>query len=116
MEFLQLEGCVCDKIVIPLGKVYGSDTYCCTSVFRWISEIRRGNEELQNGGRSEKPDRHETNAAIRPMPQEDPNALLRTIAETLSISPETIRSQMSLIDYTLKTLHWIPGGVIGGLK
>jgi hypothetical protein len=34
--------------------------------------------------------------------------LLGTIAENLSISPETVRTHMSRIGYTLKLLCWIP--------
>jgi hypothetical protein len=54
--------------------------------------------------------------AIRSSLQEDPDALLRAIVETLSISPETIRTHMSRIDYTLKTLRCIPQGATCGLK
>jgi hypothetical protein len=102
--------------MIPLRNVYSSAASCRVSVFRWISEIRRGNGELQNGGRPGKPDQHETDVAIRSILQEKPNALLRTIAEILSISPETIRTHMSRIGYTLKTLRWVPHAVTCGLK
>jgi hypothetical protein len=47
-------------------------------------------------------------ATIRPIRQKDWNTSLRTIAETLSTSPETVRAHISRIDYNLKTLRWIP--------
>jgi hypothetical protein len=43
------------------------------------------------------PCRHEKDAAIRSIRQDDPNASLRTIGENLSISPETVRAQMAKI-------------------
>jgi hypothetical protein len=78
------------------------------SVFRWITEVRRGNREPRNNKRLGRPYRHETDAAIRSIPSEDPNISLRTVAEILSISPATVRTHMSRIDYTLKILRCIP--------
>jgi hypothetical protein len=45
---------------------------------------------------------------IRSILQEDLKASLNTFAETLSLSRETIRTQMLRMGYTLKTLRWIP--------
>jgi hypothetical protein len=53
---------------------------------------------------------------IRLILQEDPNASLRTIAETRSISPETVGTQMSRAGWTLKTLRWIPHELTCELK
>jgi hypothetical protein len=61
-------------------------------VFRWIREVHRGNEELGNEGRAGRPCRHEVDAAIWSILQDEPNVSLRTIAETMAISPETIRT------------------------
>jgi hypothetical protein len=83
---------------------------------RWINEVRNGNEEFRNEGRPGRPYRYETGAAIRSILQEDPNAFLRTIAETLSISPEMVRTHVSRIGYTLKTLRWIPHMLTSELK
>jgi hypothetical protein len=49
---------------------------CVLSRFntRRISEIRRGNEEIRNEGRPGRLYRHETDAVIRPILQENPNA------------------------------------------
>jgi hypothetical protein len=46
IEFLLLEGCEDDNIVLCLQNGYGPDAYYRASVFRWMNEIRRGNEEL----------------------------------------------------------------------
>jgi hypothetical protein len=108
VEFLLLEGCAGEKIVIHLRNLYGSAAYCRVSAFRWISEVRRGNEELRNEGLRVRPHRHKTDPASRPIRQEDLNALLRTIAETLLISLETVRMHMSLISDIVNILHWIP--------
>jgi histone-lysine N-methyltransferase SETMAR len=116
IEFLLLEGCSGDEITIRLKRVYGSAAYCRASVFRWINEVRRGNEELRNEGRPGRPYRYETDAAIRSILREDPNASLRMIAETLSISPETVRAHMSRIGYVLKSLRWIPHALTSELK
>jgi hypothetical protein len=48
IEFLLLEGCAGDEIATRLQNVYGEDADYRASVFRWIQEIRRGNEELRN--------------------------------------------------------------------
>jgi hypothetical protein len=105
IEFLLLKGCEGDDIVLRLQNAYGRDPYCRASVFRWMNEIRRGNEELQNEGRPGRPYRYETDTALRSIPRDDPNASLRTIADTLLISPETVHTHMSRIDYTLKSLR-----------
>jgi hypothetical protein len=81
-----------------------------------MNEIRRGNEELQNEGGLGKPYHYETDAARRSIPRDDPNALLRTIADTLSISPETVRTHMSRIGYTMKSLPWVPHALTSELK
>jgi hypothetical protein len=85
-----------------LQSVYGSAAYCRVSVFKWISKVRRGNEERPGICYQ-----HETDAAIGPILQEDANASLRTITETLTTSSETVRTYMSRIGYTPKTLRWI---------
>jgi hypothetical protein len=105
IEFLRLEGCADREIKIRLRNVYGSDACCRVLVSRSINEVHSGNEELRNEGRPGKPYRYETDVAIRSVLQEDPNASLRTIAETLLISPEMVRRHMSWMGHTLKTLR-----------
>jgi hypothetical protein len=58
-----------------------------------------------------RPYRHETDVAgsIR---QEDPHASLRTIAETLSVSLETVRTHMSAMGSTRVTFRWLPQALI----
>jgi hypothetical protein len=94
--------------VIRLRKVYRSAAYCRASVFRWISEARRGNKEIRNERDPGRPGRYEPHVAVRSILQENLNASLRTIAETLSISLETVRTHMSWRGCTLKSLRWIP--------
>jgi hypothetical protein len=89
--------------VICFRNMYGLAAYYRASVFRWISEVRRSSEELRNERRRSWSDGHESDAAIRSILQEDPNPSLRTIAETLPISPETVRTHMSRINSTLRT-------------
>jgi hypothetical protein len=48
IEFLSLEGCPGDEILIRLQNVHGTDGYSRSSVFHWIQGVRRGNEELRN--------------------------------------------------------------------
>jgi hypothetical protein len=81
-----------------------------------MNEIRRGNEVLRNERRPGIPDRYETDAALRSVLRDDPNASLRTIADTLSISPEMVRAHMSGIGYTVKSLRWIPHALTSELK
>jgi hypothetical protein len=88
--------------------VYVRDAYSRSSVFHWIQEVRRGNEELWNEGRPGRPSRYEIDASIRLILEDNPNASLHTIAGALQTSPETVRNQMSRIGYGLKSLHWIP--------
>jgi hypothetical protein len=63
-----------------------------------------------------RPYRYETEAALRSILRDDPNASLRTIADTFSISPETIRTQVSRTGETLKFLRWIPHALTIKLK
>jgi DNA-binding NarL/FixJ family response regulator len=116
IEFLLLEGCAGDEIATRLQNVDGEDTYCRASVLRWILEIQRGNEELGNEGRPGRPCRHEVDATIRSILQGKPSASLRTIAETLAISPETVRTHMTRIGYPLKALCWIAHTLTSELK
>jgi hypothetical protein len=97
IEFLLLEGRPDDEIAASLQNVYAQDAYSRVSVFGWIQEVRRGNEEPQNEGRPWRACQHKIDAAIRSIPQDDPNALLRTIGETLSVSPETVRTHVARI-------------------
>jgi hypothetical protein len=55
-------------------------------------------------------------AARRSVLRDDPNASLRTIADTLSISLETVRTHMSRIGDTLKSLRWVPHDLTSELK
>jgi hypothetical protein len=55
IEFLLLEGCAGEEIAVHPRNVYGSAASCRASVFTWISEVHRGNEELRNKERSEDP-------------------------------------------------------------
>jgi hypothetical protein len=81
-----------------------------------MNEIRRGNEELGNEGRPGRPYRYETDTVRRSILRDDPNASLRTRTDTLSISPETICTQMSRIGYALESLRWIPHALRSELK
>jgi hypothetical protein len=108
MEVLLLEGCVGEEIVIDLRNMSGSVACCRASGFRWIGGVRGGSEEPRNDGRPGTPHEQETDSAIRSILQEDTNASLRIIAETLSISRETVRLHMSRMRHTLKALRWIP--------
>jgi transposase len=116
IKFYLVEGCEGDDIVLRLQNSYGGDAYCRASVFRWMNEIHRGNEELRNEGRPGRPYHYEKDAALLSILRDDPNASFRTITDTLSISPETVRTQMSRIGYTLKSLQWIPHALTSGLK
>jgi hypothetical protein len=116
IEFLLLEGCAGEEIVIRLRNIYGSSACCRASGFRWINEVRRGDEELRNEGQPGRPYRYETDAVIRSILEEDWNTSLRTIADTLSISPETVRTHPSQMGDTLKTLHGIPHALASELK
>jgi hypothetical protein len=46
IECFLFKGGASEKIVIHLLNMYGSVAYCRGSVFRWISEVRRGNDEI----------------------------------------------------------------------
>jgi DNA-binding NarL/FixJ family response regulator len=105
IEFLLLERCAGDEIAAGLQNVYGEDAYCRASVFRWIQEIRRGNKELRNEGCPGRPCRREVDAAIRSILQDEPSTSLPTIAGTLGISPETVRTHMARIGYRLRALR-----------
>jgi hypothetical protein len=77
---------------------------------------RCGTEELRSEGCPGRPYREETDAEIRSIRQKDWNASLRTIAETLLISPETVRMHILRIGSTRKTLRWIPHALTSELK
>jgi transposase len=89
IKFLLLEGYAGEKITMRLRNTYRSAAYCLASALNWINEVRRGKEELRNEQGPRRPNGDETDAAIRSILQEDSNASLGTIAETLSTSPET---------------------------
>jgi hypothetical protein len=55
IEFLPLERYASQEIVKCLRNVYHSAAHCRVSVLRWISEVRRGNEEPRNEGRPGRP-------------------------------------------------------------
>jgi hypothetical protein len=92
IEFLLFEGRSSDEIAQRFHDMCGQDADCRASVFRWIQEVRGGNEELRNEGPPGRPCRHEVDIAIRSILQDEPSVSLQTIAETLAISPETVRS------------------------
>jgi hypothetical protein len=48
IEFLLIEGYEGNDIVLRLQNASGRGAYSRASVFRWMNEIRRGNEELGN--------------------------------------------------------------------
>jgi hypothetical protein len=50
IEFLLLEGYPGGEIAIRFRNVWGSAACSRASVFRWINEVRHGNEELRNKG------------------------------------------------------------------
>jgi hypothetical protein len=81
-----------------------------------MNNIRRGNEELRNEGRPGRPDRYEADTSFRSILRDDPNASLRTIAETLTLFLEMVRIHMSRIGHTLKSLRWIPQALTSELK
>jgi hypothetical protein len=116
IEFLLLEWCEGDDIIVRLQNAHDRNAYCQASVFRWTNKIRRGNEELPNEGGPRKPYSYETDAALRSILRDDPNASLRTRADTLSISPETARTHMSRIGYPLTSLQRIPHALTSELK
>jgi hypothetical protein len=51
VEFLLLEGCEGDGILLRVQNAYGRDASRRVSASRWMTEIRRGNEEFRNEGR-----------------------------------------------------------------
>jgi hypothetical protein len=116
IEFLLLEGRSGDEIAQRLHNVYGQDADCRAPVFRWIQEARRGNKERGDEGCPGKPCRYEVDAVIRSILQDTPNPSLRTIGETLLISPETVRFHMARIGSTLKAIRWIPHTLTSELK
>jgi hypothetical protein len=65
IELLLLEQCVSEEILISPRNVYDLAASYHSSVFKQISEIRRGNKELQIEGRPVRPYRHETDAVTR---------------------------------------------------
>jgi ABC-type transporter Mla subunit MlaD len=81
-----------------------------------MNEVRRGNEELRNEGRLGRPYRYETDAALGSVLRADPNVSRPTTADTLSISPETVRTHMSRIGDTLKSLRWIVHALASELR
>jgi hypothetical protein len=89
---------------------------CRALVFQWIQEVRRGNEELRNEGRPGRSCRDEVDAAMRLILQDEPTVSLRTMAETLAISPETVRPYVARIRETLKAFGWSPHTMISELR
>jgi hypothetical protein len=59
-----------------------------------MNQIRHGNEELQNEGRTGRPYRYETDTALPSILRDDPPISFRPIADTLSIFPETVRTHL----------------------
>jgi hypothetical protein len=55
IEFLLLERCEGHDIVLRVQNAYSRDADYQTSVFRWMNEMRRGNEEFRNEGRPGRP-------------------------------------------------------------
>jgi hypothetical protein len=97
VEFLLLKECEGDDIGLRLQKGYDRNADCRASVFIWMNEIRRDNEELRNEGHLGRPYCSETDAALRSIPRDDLNASFRTTADMLSIFPETVRTHVSRI-------------------
>jgi hypothetical protein len=54
-EFVLLEGRASEEIMIRLRDIYGLAAYPHASVFRWISDVHRGNEELETKDTPEDP-------------------------------------------------------------
>jgi hypothetical protein len=71
-EFLLLEGYEGDNVLLRLQNAYGIDVYCRASVFRWMTQIRRGNEEFRNEGCPGRPYLYEADAALRSILRDDP--------------------------------------------
>jgi hypothetical protein len=76
IEFLLFEGRPGDEIAERLDDVHGQDAYCRASVFRWIQEVHRRNEELRNEGLPGRPSQQEVDATIQSILQDKPSASL----------------------------------------
>jgi Mn-dependent DtxR family transcriptional regulator len=82
--FFLLEGCTREEIVTRLRNVYGSAACCHVSAFRWAKKFAVAMKTLQRRT-PRKFYQYETNAVIRSILEENPNASLRDIADVLSI-------------------------------
>jgi hypothetical protein len=116
IEFPLFKCCEGNDMVLRLQNAYGRDTSCRASVFKWTNEIRGGSDELRNEGLPRKSYCYETDAALRSILWDDPNGSLWTITDRLLILSETVRTYMSRIDHTLKSLRWISHALTSDLE
>jgi hypothetical protein len=82
IEFLLLKGCAGEKSLHATGMCTAQlrTVVLQYSVFEWINEACGGNEEPRNEGHPGRFYRHEIDAMIQSIRQDDPDASLRTIA------------------------------------
>jgi hypothetical protein len=89
IEFLFLEGFDGEEIDQYLQNVYVNKGHFRATVLQWVKEIRNSNEEFRHerpGGRYQ----YEIDSQIQDILRDDPFTLLRTIADILNISLETV--------------------------
>jgi DNA-binding NarL/FixJ family response regulator len=94
IEFLLLQRSDDEEIAQRLRNAHGDGLYFLIAIFRWIKEVRNGNENSVTKGGS-RPYQYEIDSYIQDIREDDPFASLRMIADMLSISPETVRTHLS---------------------
>jgi transposase len=95
IKFLWKEGCLAKTIHTRLQAVYGDVAYALPSVYLWIKEFKCGREDIADQPRSGLPPIDNLDANILCVLRHSPFGTVRSIAEELGVSPETVHRRLT---------------------
>jgi hypothetical protein len=95
IKFLWKEGCLAKDIHHRLQAVYCHAAHALPGVYFWIKEFQCGREGVVDQPRSRRPAIDNLDADIVCVVQHSQFGTLRSIADEVSVSPETVRRRLT---------------------
>lgn len=94
IKFLLRKNFKNEEIITELQTVYGDDAYSQSSIYFWISEIRRGRTDLLNQQGSGRPIDDQTDLLILKELEIDPFVSTRMIAKRIRVAVSTVTNHL----------------------
>ena len=94
IKFLLRKNFKNEEIITELQTVYGDDVYSQSSIYFWISEIRRGRTDLLNQQSSGRPIDHQIDHLILKELEIDPFVSARMIAKRIRVAVSTVTNHL----------------------